>query len=265
MLYYSDGRLVKDENRILQIAAISVIGDRDDQQDSLGYVLRQDESLAVVCDGMGGYAGGKSASEVSVKTLLDAYEQSAPSVNQVNMLTAAAKKANESVLRLQDSNGAPLNAGSTLVAVIVHKNELVWCSVGDSRAYLIRGEEMVQLTQDHSYRTVLIEKVKTGLLSEAEFIQENSKGEALISYLGLGELSLVDYSENPLMLKRDDKILIVSDGLYKTVPDEETARIVSNFSNIGEAVQALEMKAKRNARVKQIKRDNMTVVLIKIK
>lgn len=265
MLYYSDGRLVKDENRILQIAAISVLGDRDDQQDSLGYVLRQDESLAIVCDGMGGHAGGKAASEIGVKTLLDAYEQSAPSVDRVNMLTDAAKKANESVLCLKDFEGNPLNAGSTLVAAFVRQKELVWCSVGDSRAYLIRKDEMVQLTQDHSYRTVLIEKVKTGLLSEAEFEKENAKGEALISYLGIGDLSLVDYSENPLILKHDDKILIVSDGLYKTVSDEETARIVSNFSNIGEAVQALELKARKNAKAKHIKRDNMTVILIKIK
>ena len=52
MLYHSDQQLVKDENSAFQMAALSVIGDREDQQDSFGYVLKQDEGLVVVCDGI---------------------------------------------------------------------------------------------------------------------------------------------------------------------------------------------------------------------
>jgi protein phosphatase len=158
-----------------------------------------------------------------------------------------------------------LKAGSTLAAVMINQRKLMWCSVGDSRAYLMRNSEMVQLTQDHNYHTVLVEKVNAGLLSEEEFEIENARGETLISYLGIGNLALIDYSKTPLGLEKDDKIIVMSDGLYKIVTDSEIARILDNFNNIGEAVLALETKAKMKAKNNNELRDNMTIALIKIK
>ena len=93
-----------------------------------------------------------------------------------------------------------------------------------------------------------MEKANAGLLDEEEFAKEDVRGEALISFLGIGNLALIDYSKSPLELQKDDKIIIMSDGLYKIVSDAEIARILENFNNIWEAVQALEMKAKKNAK-----------------
>ena len=56
-----------------------------------------------------------------------------------------------------------------------------------------------------------------------------------------------------------------TDGLYKLVSDEEINRILTNFKNIGEAVQALEMKAAHGAQKKKAVRDNMTIALVNIK
>lgn len=265
MLYNGNGQTVKDENCAFQIAALSLIGDREDQQDSLGYVLRQDEGIIVVADGMGGCEGGKTASELAVKTFLSQYDENHSSVNQTEMMIATAKKTDELIAGLKNENGGLLKAGSTVVSIIINRRKLMWCSVGDSRAYLIRDNEMVQLTQDQNYHTVLIEKMNAGLLDENEFRTEDVRGEALISFLGIGNLALIDYSGTPLELKKDDKIIIMSDGLYKIVNDAEIARIVDNFSNIGEAVQALEMKAKKNVKNSDTSRDNMTVALVKIK
>ena len=111
----------------------------------------------------------------------------------------------------------------------------------------------------------MIEKKRAGLLDEAEFEKENVRGDALISFLGIGDLSLIDYSETPLDVIKDDKIIIMSDGLYKSVSDEEIARILDNFNNIEEAVKALEMKSRKNAKNSGASRDNTTIALIKIK
>lgn len=265
MIYYSDHQIVMDENCAFQIAAFSVIGDRDEQQDSIGYSLKQEEGIVVLCDGMGGREGGKTAAEITVQNFLTQYDENYLLMNQTDMLIGTAKETDSMIAQLRNENGELLKAGSTLVSIIVNRKKLLWCSVGDSRAYLIRDGEMVQLTQDQNYHTVLVEKMNAGLLDEEEFRSEDVRGEALISFLGMGNLALIDYSKAALELKKDDKIVVMSDGLYKIVSDPEIARIIDNFHNIGEAVQALEMKAKKKARKGNLSRDNMTVALIKIK
>ena len=264
MLNNSSQQLIEDGNAAFLLSALSVIGDRAEQQDNFGYILKQDEGMVVVCDGMGGHEGGKIASETAVKTYVSQYAESNQDSNVIAMMIDMARKADMQISQLRNERGELLKAGSTLVSIIIKNRKLLWCSVGDSRAYLIRGNEMVQLTQDHNYHTVLVEKLKAGLLNDREFMEEDVRGEALISFLGIGNLALIDYSESPLELQKDDKIIIMSDGLYKLVTDSEIARILDNFSNIKEAIWALEMKARKSARNNAVSRDNMTVVIIKV-
>ena len=192
MLYHSDQQLIKDENSAFQMTALSAIGDREDQQDSSGYILKQDEGLILVCDGMGGHEGGKLASGLAVQTFLSQYSENFVISNQTDFMIDIAKKTDLAIAQLKNEQVDLLKAGSTLVAILINRRKLMWCSVGDSRAYLIRDGEMVQLTQDHNYHTVLVEKLNAGLIGESEFTQENVRGEALISFLGIGNLSLID-------------------------------------------------------------------------
>jgi len=142
---------------------------------------------------------------------------------------------------------------------------LFWCSVGDSRAYLLRGEEFVQLTQDQNYGTVLNEQLKSGIIDRERYERESVHSEALISYLGMGNLSLIDYNNTPLKLESKDKIVIMSDGLYKQVPLEDIRRVIVNFKDSGEALRALDTKTEKAARRKEKSRDNMTVAIISVK
>lgn len=91
--------------------------------------------------------------------------------------------ANADVLNLKTASGEKLNAGSTLVAVMLDSSRnLYWNSVGDSRLYLFRDGDFAQITQDHNYTTVLLEKLNAGMIDREEFNSENLKGEALISF-----------------------------------------------------------------------------------
>lgn len=254
-----------DSNALVSLAAISVLGDRDEQQDSFGYSLQHSEALVCVCDGMGGYQGGRQASNLAVDWLLRAYQNNSPCDNPTGMLLKAVKEADSAVARLKTPDGVPLRAGTTMVATFIKNGLLYWSSVGDSRAYLIRNGEFVQFTNDQNYRMVLNEKLQAGIISVSDYQREIVRGEALISYLGMGNVQLIDYNTVPLQLKKDDKIILMSDGLYKTLSDEQIARIIDNFSNIQESLQALEMRAKKNAKNNRIVRDNMTAVLIKVK
>lgn len=261
----NDNQIIHDGNLTLELAMLSTIGNRPEQQDSLGYILKKEQGIVVICDGMGGHEGGQLASTMAKNIFLDVFQQESAYINPVNNMMECAIRADEEVGRLADGEGKLLHAGSTLVAICIKDEELYWCSVGDSRAYLYRDGEFVQFTQDQNYRTVLDEQLTAGLITREEYQNEKERGEALISYIGIGNLSLIDYSLSAIKLKKDDKIVVMSDGLYKLVKNEEIARIVENFSNINEAIQALEVKAKRNAQKNSISRDNMTIGLIRIK
>lgn len=260
---YENNQRVADANAVMGLAVMTVLGDREDQQDSFGYELFNDEGLVIVCDGMGGHDGGKLASTLSVEEFLKEYKQNRPLADPIAFLQETTQKANAVVSSLTGPDGHPLNAGSTLVAIYIRGNQLYWNSVGDSRAYLLRDGEFAQITLDHNYRTVLMEQWRAGLIDERKFNKESARAEALISYLGIRDLQLIDYNDAPLELKQGDKIVIMTDGLYKLATDAEIFRVVENFSNIEEALQALEMKAQKNSKT-GIRRDNMTIALIEV-
>ncbi len=265
MQSHKDNQQIRDENTVFDLAVLTVLGDRDEQQDNFGYLLQDSAGLVVVCDGMGGYEGGKKASRMAVNTFLSCYEQKRSHDDAQGFLQQATLLANSMVKDLQNSSEKLTNAGSTLLAVLIEDNSLSWSGAGDSRAYLLRDDQLVQITQDHNYRSVLNMQKDGSLLDLANLAGKEKKEEALISFLGITELKLIDYNQKPLQLEADDKIVIMTDGLYKLVSDQEMARIIGNFKNISESLLALEMKAKRNAREARIRRDNMTVALLRIK
>lgn len=260
-----DIQSVADSNQAVEIAITTVLGDRSDQQDRFGYLLGHDGAIITICDGMGGCRGGAMASSVAVQCALEAYDDIIAGEDINQSLINAAVYADRTISSFVAENGEPLNSGSTMVTVVVKNRMIHWCSVGDSRAYLCRNGEFVQVTCDQNYRTVLEEQLAAGQISLDEFNRENVRGDALISFLGIGDLQLIDHCNAPVSLMTDDKILLMSDGLYKIAEDDEIMRVISNFNNIQDALAALEMKAARNARESGINRDNMTVALIRVK
>ncbi len=255
----------KDENAYFSLAAISSLGDRSEQQDSIGFDIRPDEGIVIICDGMGGHSGGKQASAFAVDALLKAYALEYPSKNLSECLIEAVNTIDDKISLLCDEKGNQLKAGSTVVACIIRQKNLYWISVGDSRIYLLRRGELVQATQDHIYQFVVDEERARGLVTEEEYLEKSLKGEALVSFLGINGLPQIDINDVPFELFEGDKVILMSDGLYKLVSDEEILRILSNFNNIEDAIRALELKAQKSARASGTSRDNMSVAILKVK
>ena len=103
------------------------------------------------------------------------------------------------------------------------------------------------------------------LITQEEYEAEAKRGGALISFLGIGDLKLIDYNSSPLTLKSGDRIILMSDGLYKLVPDEEIRTVAENFKNISDVLDVFEVKAAKAARIYGVSRDNMTAAIIHIK
>lgn len=248
----------------LEVGLASNIGRREYQQDVsiVSYENKNGDTkaIAILCDGMGGMSNGEIASNICVNQIFDDYRKQQKIENPNQFLIEEAQKADSYVSSLTDKDGEPLNSGCTLIAAIIDSKQLSWVSVGDSRIYVIRDDEMVQVTTDHNYMMILSEKVEQGEISMEEAIS-NPKKEALISYIGMCGLNLIDSNANPFELKSDDFVLMCSDGLYRTLSKEEMKYIIkNNYNNVSLAVQELVEAAVVNGSVNQ---DNTSAILIK--
>ena len=244
------------------IACFSGIGKREVQQDN-AYIAADDSNvLIVVCDGMGGFEGGQLASSTAVEAFTEYYQYYCnESGRDMGWMREAADRIDSIVYDLKDEDGKRLGAGTTLIGLNLIGNVLHWISIGDSRVYVFRQKEMVQLTTDHNYFYDLEQRRAEGKISEEKYKSELESGEALISFIGMGGLIMMDVNEEPLQLMHGDSILVCTDGVYRTVSDDELRQIVSECSTAGEAVDVIKKVIEKRNIPSQ---DNFTYVLLKI-
>ena len=171
----------------------------------------------------------------------------------------AIRRADKAVAAIADESGRPMNAGTTLLAVIVKDGLVYWASVGDSRIYRIKNRRLEQLTRDHNYLMRLMERAKLGEISESAALSDPNR-EALISYIGMGNVELMDICASGQDLGRDDVILMCSDGLYKSLSKNEILNIILRDSKNKEAAtDALTLAALAK---KWMRHDNISVAVI---
>jgi serine/threonine protein phosphatase PrpC len=239
------------------------IGSRKEQQDDFGFsdidnvaFVNHGGVLAVVTDGMGGLAQGQEASQIAKQTMLREYEEKSTKKTIPQALIRALSVANAKVLELAKQAGLEGQTGTTLVAAVINDSELYWVSVGDSRIYLYRQGEMIQLTTDHDYGRQLDQEAALGQISPDEAAAHPQR-QALISYLGLPFLSEIDRNEDPVILEAGDRILLCSDGLYKTIPGEEIVKFLDR-----DPQQAAEGLIEATLARGKTNQDNVTVAIL---
>lgn len=240
------------------------IGRRATQQDAMAVSkmdissFKNEKFIAVLCDGMGGMNGGERASSLCVEQFVSKFAVNTDAIPTFYRNTIV--DVDSQVASLKDDNGNYLGGGSTLVSVVVDDNKLYWGSVGDSHIYILRGNDMVLVTKEHNYMLELMEQVKKGEITIEQANADKEK-EALISYMGMGSVSLMDVIEKPFELQKNDVIILCSDGLYRSVSDEEIAGYVRSEPN---NMQALADKLVDCALSKNNPyQDNTSVIVIK--
>ncbi|MBX3471035.1 MAG: Stp1/IreP family PP2C-type Ser/Thr phosphatase [Planctomycetes bacterium] len=178
--------------------------------------------LAVVCDGMGGHAGGEIASRMAVKTIIEAYEAD-PSDDVMEALRRSIERANETVYKegLKPANTKLKGMGSTVTCVVQRRELIYFGQVGDSRCYLIRRGLIQQMTKDHSLVQQLVDE---GLLDKSEMENHPDKNVILRS---LGVKPTVDVDISYVAAEEGDVYLICSDGLSGLVTEQEMLNLVT--------------------------------------
>lgn len=250
-------------NPWFEIGVSSILGTRSYQQDFAYFYTGSQEVLAVVCDGMGGLQGGERASQTAVQLLARDFQKEKPIKNIPAFLHREAGRMDQAVASLKNDQGKPLEGGTTLVAVYCFQNQMYWVSVGDSRIYFIRGGKISSENREHNYRLMLQEQLAAGKITR-EFYEKEEKtpqAEALISFLGMNGLRVVDVKKTPTILQKGDMIMLCSDGVYKSLNESQVcAMVTDNDLDMYIAADRTTAMALRYGRRGQ---DNTTVILMK--
>jgi len=233
------------------------------------FLVREDEGLFVVADGMGGHANGEVASRICVEALAQAYgDEGLRKVVRDRYhdlkqdtdfsrpyaefeLRSAVEYANYAIFRTATNDPQLRDMGTTVVAMRVCGRRVYLSSVGDSRIYRYRAGKLMQLTEDHSLAN---EYVKLRLLKREDVSRFPYKN-VIVRALGLGDKVEVDAQWR--RLKEDDRFVLCSDGLTDLVEDEEIARLVGRASSPKQACEELVERALELGGL-----DNVTVLCV---
>ncbi|MEO8034301.1 MAG: Stp1/IreP family PP2C-type Ser/Thr phosphatase, partial [Acidobacteriota bacterium] len=175
--------------------------------------------LFVVADGMGGHRGGATASRLAGETIKAQYLSSGttdiPAALQASLLRANAK-----IFAEAQSNADLRGMGTTTSALVVRGGQAWFGHVGDSRIYLVRGDEIKQLTEDHS---LVASMVREGLLTAKE-AETHPRRNVLQRSMGVVEDVEVDV-RGPIELEEGDTFILCSDGLHGLVREPEMKEV----------------------------------------
>jgi protein phosphatase len=174
-------------------------------------------AVCVLADGVGGQAAGEIASRIAVDTVHDAFYAAPENKPLDEALAEAVRAANDAVWSAARGHATRAGMASTVTAAVVSGHTLVLAHVGDSRAYVMRGQRLEQITRDHSW---VAAQVEAGVLTR-EQARKHSRRNIVLRALGQGPTVEVDLYHYPL--ERGDIALLCSDGLTTVVDDDEIA------------------------------------------
>lgn len=253
----------------IEVSSQSDIGClRQNNEDSFGYWEPDDDReflrkgrLAVVADGMGGYEGGQEASRLAVSTLVDSYRDFAGDDTR-EALVQALQSAHEEIRKHSFAHPELRGMGTTCTAIAILKSadgnanygSLFYVHVGDTRLYLIRDGQITRVTRDHSYVGRLIE---AGMISEQQ-AEVHPQRNILTSAVGTNPDLVMDASEQPEPLRREDVLVICSDGLWGLVRDAEILNAIKNKTTEQAGRELIELARHRGGP------DNITVQILRV-
>ena len=226
----------------VSVGAATDIGQvREGNEDSLLVVA----PLYAVADGMGGHRGGEVASSLALETVQGMFERKEGS------LADQVVEANRAVFDRSQNDRSVSGMGTTLTAALVDGNRVHLVHVGDSRAYLLRGGELAQLTEDH---TLVHRMVMEGEISQEE-AETHPHRSILTRALGVDQSVQVD--EGDVEMADGDRLLLCTDGLTGMVPEGQIREILLESADPQEAVEKLVKVANRAGGI-----DNITAVIL---
>jgi protein phosphatase len=231
-----------------ETGAVSHVGRiRSANEDNL--VVRPEFGIWAVADGMGGHENGALAS-ATVAAAIESIGQTRSAPDLLARLESGVLQANAELRRhIAEGNGAPM--GSTLAVLLVHERHFacVWC--GDSRIYLIRAGQILQISRDHTEVQDLVER---GVMTAAE-ARLSPRRHVITRAIGVHDVPELDLDSGEI--EDGDVFVLCSDGLTEHVAEPEILEAVEEAGAQQACNALLALTLQRGAR------DNVTVIIMR--
>lgn len=233
-------------------------------------------TLAVISDGIGGENAGERAAEMTITGVLKYFEES-NETDILGMLNTALIQVNKNVFREAHTANSKRNMGATAAVAAIHNNRLYIANVGDSRIYLIKGNTITQISNDHSWAN---EVIRSGKLTSAEAFRHPRKDELVRSigyesslkvdlglyFDGINESEDTAISRQGFLLNPGDKVVLCSDGLTKEirgqsghyVEPKEIMSIIADSSPVQSASKLVKKALDRKTN------DNVSAIVLEV-
>ena len=211
------------------------------------------EHLIAICDGMGGHAGGDTASTIAIRSLAHIEQDNVDGDVQVvsHMMATSVMAAHDAIVGKAKRERRLAGMGTTVTSVALVAGCWVLAHIGDSRAYLLHDGHLVRMTSDHSYVQHLID---TGRISEAE-ARNHPQRNVVMRVLGDFDID----SRPDIAIRKahpSDRWLLCSDGLCGVLEDSTLEEVLSTCADQEECAQRLVSMALRAGST-----DNVTAVI----
>ena len=177
------------------------------------FCIEEDLGLLAIADGMGGHASGEVASRMAIEILKESLKKEGQPLP--GRLSSGVRLANRTIYDAAQSQSQLNGMGTTLTALQLEGNRLSIAHVGDSRAYLIRGGVIEQITDDH---TIISEQVARGMMTKEEAARSDMRN---ILSRALGIAPEVDVDMEELTVSEGDQLVLCSDGLSELISEDE--------------------------------------------
>ncbi len=250
-------KLISD-NDLCYACGQTGIGGRKENQDTYGGYPKEQMVILTVCDGMGGMAGGQTASYIAVSEIINSLA-GATTENVPDSIRIAVEKANKGIYQRAAEEPSLRGMGTTATVLVLTKCAAFLTHVGDSRIYQLRKKKKLFRTFDHSR---VFEMVSQGVLTEE---QARLSSDSNVITKALGQRPGIDIQVEKLPYKKGDRFILCCDGIWNIEPESKMLELFTSSKSPDTTIHELTYYVNSKGIERGCDHDNLTAIIADMK